>query len=104
MGFKITLDSHRINHANSKLTITPSYPEFVIEVRYFDKIIKELSVFYARLKNQNKFNYQTVFPARFDEQDEYDRVLDEKKLFIRLNINHILTQNDIDNIDVKSPL
>ena len=33
MGFKINLDSHHINHANSKLTITPNYPEFGIEVR-----------------------------------------------------------------------
>ena len=33
VGFKINLDSHHINHANSKLTITPSYPEFGMEVR-----------------------------------------------------------------------
>ena len=25
VGFKIDLDSHQINHANSKLTITPNY-------------------------------------------------------------------------------
>ena len=39
MGFKINLDSHHFNHANSKLTITPNYPEFGIEVRYINKII-----------------------------------------------------------------
>ena len=33
VGFKINLDSHHINHANSKLTIIPNYPEFGIEVR-----------------------------------------------------------------------
>ena len=38
-GFIITLGSHHINHANSKLTITPNYPEFGIEVRYINKII-----------------------------------------------------------------
>ena len=27
MTFKINLDSHHINHANSKLTITPKYLE-----------------------------------------------------------------------------
>ena len=43
MGFKINLDSHHINHANSKLSITPNYLEFGIEVRYINKIIKELS-------------------------------------------------------------
>ena len=33
VGFKIMLDSHHINHANSKLTITPNFPEFGIEIR-----------------------------------------------------------------------
>ena len=47
VGFKINLDSHHINHANSKLTITPNYPEFGKEVRHINKIIKELSVIYA---------------------------------------------------------
>ena len=28
VGFKINLDSHHINHANSKLTITPNFKEF----------------------------------------------------------------------------
>ena len=51
VGFKTSLDSHRINHANSKLTITPNYPEFGIEVRYINKIMKKLSVIYARLVN-----------------------------------------------------
>ena len=43
VGFKINLDSHHINHLNSKLTITPNHPEFKIEVRYINKIMKELS-------------------------------------------------------------
>ena len=43
VGFKINLDCHN-NHANSKLTITPIFPEFGIETRYIDKIMKELSV------------------------------------------------------------
>ena len=52
VGFNITLESHHVNHANSKLTITPNYPELGIEVRYINKIMKELSVIYARLKNR----------------------------------------------------
>ena len=104
VGFEINLDSHHINHANSKLTITSNYPEFEIEVPYINKIIKELSVIYARLMNQYKFKYQTVISARFDKQDEHNRVLDGTELFINLNINHTLTQTDIDNIDVKSSL
>ena len=39
--------------------------------------MKELSVIYARLINQYIFKYQTVFSARFDEQDEDNQVLDE---------------------------
>ena len=66
--------------------------------------MKDLSVIYARLLNQNKFKYQTVFSARFDKQDENDQVLDETELYINLNINHNLTQSDLDNIDVKFPL
>ena len=74
IGFKINLDSHQINHANSKLTIIPNYPESGIEVRYINKIIKELSVIYARIINQYKFRYQTVLSARFDKQDEINQV------------------------------
>ena len=104
VGFKINLDSHHINHANSKLTITPIHPEFGIEFRYINQIVKELSIIYARLLNQYKFKYQTVFSARFDKQDEDSRLLDETELFISLNINHNLTQTDIDEIDIVSPL
>ena len=52
LGFKIILDSHHINHANSKITITPNHPDFGIEVRYNNKIMKELSVIYARIITQ----------------------------------------------------
>ena len=104
VGFKINLDSHNLHHTNSKLTIIPNHPEFGIEVRYIDKIMKELAVIYARLINQYKFKYQTVFSARFDKQDEDNQVLDETELFINLNINHNLTQSDLDNIDVVSQL
>ena len=57
VGFKINSDGHHINHAISKLNITPNYPEFRIEVRYINKIMKELSVIYARLINQYKFKH-----------------------------------------------
>ena len=82
----------------------PNYPEFGIEVRYKNKTMKKLSVIYARLINQYKFKYQTVFSARFDKQDEDNQVLDETEFFFNLNINHNLTRTDIDNIDIKSPL
>ena len=82
VGFEVNLDSHHINHDNSKLTITPIYSEFGIETRFINKIVREISIIYARLKNQYKFKYQTVFPARFDKQDEDNQVLDETELFI----------------------
>ena len=104
VGFKINLDSHHINHLNSKLTITPNHPEFGLEFRYINKIMKELSIIYARLINQYKFKYQTVFSARFDKQNEDNQILDETELFINLSNNHNLTQTDIANIDIVSSL
>ena len=104
VGFKINLDSHHFNHANSKITIIPNCPEIGIEVRYIKKIMKEMSVIYARLINQNKFKYQRVFSARFSKQNEDNQLLDETELFNKLNINHNLTETDINKIDVKSPL
>ena len=104
IGFKNILDSHNLHHANSKLTIIPNYPEFGIEVRFINKSLKELAVIYARLINQYKFKYQAVFSARFDKQNEDIQVLDETELFINLNMNYNITQSDIDNIDIKSPL
>ena len=61
IGFKIALESHHFNHANSNFFIKPNYPDFGIEARYINKVIKELSVFYARLLNQYKFKYQIIF-------------------------------------------
>ena len=45
-----------------------------------------------------------MFSARFDKQNEDGQLLDEIELFINLNINHNLTQTDLDNIDIISPL
>ena len=104
VGFKINLDSHHINHLNSKLTITPNHPEFGIEFRYINKIMKELFIIYARLINQYEFKYQTVFSARFDKQNEDNQIPDETELFINLSNNHNLTQTDIANIDIVSSL
>ena len=63
---KINLDSHNINHANSIWSITPKFRDFGIETRYNNKIIKELSVIYARLINQYIYlnithNFQRAF-------------------------------------------
>ena len=45
VGFNITLESHHINHANSKIFIEPNYLDFGIEIRYVNKIVRELSIY-----------------------------------------------------------
>ena len=104
IGFKNNLESQYISHANSVLTITPKFPEFGIEFRYINKILKELSVTYARLINQYKFKYHTLFSAIFYKNKEEEQRYNEIELHTNLNINHILTESDIDNIDVRSQL
>ena len=104
VAYKINLDNHHINHINSKLTITPTFPEFGIEFRFINKIMKELAVIYARLIKHYKFKYQTVFSARFDKQDEDGQLLEETEFFINLNINHNLTATDINNINILTAL
>ena len=102
--FKINLESHNISHANSILIITLKFPEFGIVFRYIYKIIKELSVIYARLINQYKFKYHTLFSASFYKIIEEDQRNNEIELYINLNINHNLTESDFDIIDVRSQL
>ena len=104
VAYKINLDSHHINHLNSKLTITSNFENTGIEFRFINKIMREMSIIYARLINQYIFKYQTVFSARFDKQDEDGQLLDEIELFINLNMNYNITQSDIDNINITFPL
>ena len=104
IGFKINLESHNFSHANSILSILPKFPEYGIEFRYINKIVKELSVIYARLINQYKFKYHTLFSASFYKIIEEDQRDNHIELYINLKINNNLTESDIDNIDVRSQL
>ena len=81
-GFKINLGSHNISHAKSVLTITPKFPEFGIEFRYINKIVKEFSVIYARLINQYKFKFHTLFSASFYKINGEDQRNNEIELYI----------------------
>ena len=63
-----------------------------------------LSIFYAKLINQYKSKYHTLFSASFYKINEDDQRNNEIELYINLNINHNLTESDIDNIDVRSQL
>ena len=52
IGFKINLESHKINHAISLLNIFPKFSDIGIKTRYINKILKEMATIYARLINQ----------------------------------------------------
>ena len=103
-GFKINLESHNISHANSILTITCNYPKIGIEYRYINKTIKELSVIYARLINQYKLKYHTLFSSSFCKINEEDQRDSEIELYINLKNIKNLPESDIDNIDVRFQL
>ena len=101
-GFKINLESHDIDHANSLLNVVPNFPDIGIETRYLIKILKQMATIHARLINQKKFKYHILFPASFYKIIEEDQRCDEIELFINLNINNKLTENDNDKIDIKT--
>ena len=103
-GFKFNLEIHNFSHANSILTVTPKFPDFGIEFRYIKKIVKELSFIYARLINQYKFKYHTLFSASFYKINEEDQSNSEIELYMNLKINNNLTESDIENIDIRSQL
>ena len=58
-----------------------------------------MSTIYAGLNNQYIFKHQTVFSARFVNEDEDDQVLVEVKLYNNLNNNQNLTEFDDDKFD-----
>ena len=49
VAYKLNLDSHHINHLNSKLTITSNFENTGIEFRFINKIMREMAIIYARL-------------------------------------------------------
>ena len=100
----MNLDSHNINHANSLSTISPIYTDCGIETRYINKLLREVATIYASLINQYKFkNHIILSPSSYKIEEEYRRN-DQIELFINLIINHKSTENDINDIDVKSQL
>ena len=60
-----------------------------------------MATIYARLINQYKIKYHTLSSASFHKCNEEDQRNEEFEIFIDLNINHDLTETDINNIDVK---
>ena len=97
--YKINLDSHNINHINSKITITNKY-DLPIEMTDVDSILREMSIIYARIIGQYIFIYKVVFSAEFDKEDEFGFISDKTELFISLKINQILTLKDIEETNI----
>ena len=60
-----------------------------------------MAIIYARLTNSYKFKYQTVFLAKFDEQDEDGMLIDDVDLFNNIRTNNNLTQTDTNNIIIE---
>ena len=81
------MNGQGVNHAHSEISKNPNFPELGIETRYIKRITKEMATTYARLRNQYKFNYQTVFSARYDGQDEDGQMLDEIAFYRTLKTN-----------------
>ena len=63
-----------------------------------------MSVIYARLTNQYKCKYHTLFSAGFYRINEEDQRDNEIELYINLKINHNLTESDINDIDIRFQL
>ena len=91
IGFKVVLEIHNFNHANSLLNIIPNFPDIGVKKRYNKKNSKELSVIYARLINQYKFKYHIFFTGSFYTINEEDQRSDEIELYNNFDINNNLT-------------
>ena len=63
-----------------------------------------MSVIYARLINQYKFKYHTLFLAGFYKINEEDQRSNEIELYKNLKIYHNLTESDFDIIVVRPQL
>ena len=61
-----------------------------------------MATIYARLIDEYKFKCHTIFSASFYRIIEEDQRVNETELFSNLNVNHNLTESDIENIDVNS--
>ena len=101
VGYNIELDSHNINHLNSKITVRSKY-DLRIENRDINNIFKEMALIYASLIGQYKFKYQVVFSALFEKMNEFGYIENKTEMYISLKLNHVLISNDLDNLTINS--
>ena len=102
VAYNNNLDSHHINHMNSKMTMSSNPLDF--GKNHANKRLEEMANKHARILNYYEFGYQIVFSARFNKEVKVDQVIDEIDLEISLNIIQKLTESTIDNIDRRSQL
>ena len=63
-----------------------------------------MATIYARLLNQNKYKSHKLISASFNKINEEDQRSDETEISNNLNMNHNLTEADLNNIDIKSQI
>ena len=79
----------------------PIFINIGVDKTYVNNILKQMATIYLGIVNQYKFEYHTLFLARFSELDKNNQVSDETQLFINLK-NTKKTQTDFEYIDAKS--
>ena len=79
---EINLESHKIIHANFTLNVFPSFLDIDIETRFTNKVMEEMATIYARLINQYKHKYHTLFSTSFHKINGEYQKCEETDLFI----------------------
>ena len=95
----IYIYNHHDKHANSIITITSEFKNIGIDISHINKLMEEMSLIYAKLKDQYKFKYQLTSLVLFKKYGEDNEITSEVELPITLSISHNLTQSEIDNIN-----
>ena len=61
MAYDITLDNHQNIYASSYKPITSKFNNTGIDIIHNIQILKEMAIFYAKLRKQYVLNYQLPF-------------------------------------------
>ena len=64
-------------------------------------IFKEMAHIYDKFINQYKFKYQLSFMLLFNKFEEDGDIEKEAEMVVNLSMVNILTQSEIDNVDIQ---
>ena len=92
------------NMQNLQFTITSKFNIIGIDKSHINKIMEEMSLVYAKLKNQQKFKHHLTFLKLFNKNGEDNEITSEIELPPILSFTHNLTQSEIDNINIQRVL